>query len=152
MALTVAQLVARVTADTSGFYKSMAVMNSSLVRTGSVAGRIFAGAGLAVTAFGILSLKAAGDFQQSMNMLKAVAEPTTNQFKAMRKEAIDLGNDLRLPAVNAKDAADVMYDLSRSGLTVNQTMKATRGVLMMATAANIPFADAALATARALKA
>lgn len=130
----------------------MAVMNASMIRTGSIASRVFAGVGLATIAGGLLSLKAAGDFEQAMNLLQAVAEPTTRQFQAMKKEAIDLGNDLRLPAVNAKDAADVMYDLSRSGLTVNQTMKATRGVLMMATAAHISFGDAALITARSLKA
>ena len=152
MALTVAQLVARVTADTSGFYKSMAIMNSSLIRTGSAASRILAGVGLATVGVGILSLKAAGDFQQSMNLLQAVSGSTQKQLKALSDEAISLGKDFKLPNVSAKDAADAMVELSKAGLTTKQILGATRGALQLGLAANIGFADSAQLTARSLKA
>ncbi len=152
MALTVAQLVARVTADTSGFYKSMAIMNSSLIRTGSAASRILAGVGLATVGVGILSLKAAGNFQQSMNLLEAVSGSTRDQMKALSDEAIALGKDFKLPNVSAKDAADAMVELSKAGLTTKQILGATRGALQLGLAANIGFADSAQLTARSLKA
>lgn len=152
MALTVAQLVARVTADTSGFYKSMAIMNSTLIRTGSFASRALAGIGLATTGIGILSLKAAGDFQQGMNIVEAVSGASQKQIKALREEALGLGKDFKLPNVSAKDAADAMVELSKAGLSVKDVLGATRGTLELGLAANIGFADSAKLTARALKA
>jgi len=152
VALTVAQLVARVTADTSGFYKSMAIMNSSLVRTGSVASRALAGIGLATVGVGILSLRAAANFQQSMNLLEAVSGSTQGQMASLRNEAIALGKDFKLPNVSAKDAADSMVELSKAGLTTKQILGATRGALQLGLAANIGFADSAQLTARSLKA
>lgn len=151
MALTVAQLVARVTADTSGFYKSMAIMNSSLIRTGGLASRALAGIGLATTGVGILSLRAAGNYQQSMNVLQAVSGATAAQMGKLGDEAISLGKDIKLPNVSAKDAADVMVELSKAGLTVKDTLNATRGTLQLGVAANIGFADAAKITAKSLK-
>lgn len=152
MALTVAQLVARVTADTSGFYKSMAIMNSSLVRTGSAASRILAGVGLATVGVGILSLRAAGNFQQSMNMLEAVSGATQKQMKSLGDEAISLGKDFKLPNVSARDAADAMVEMSKGGLSVKNILGATRGALQLGLAANIAFADSGQLTVRTLKA
>jgi TP901 family phage tail tape measure protein len=152
VALTVAQLVARVTADTSGFYKSMAIMNSTLIRTGSFASRALAGIGLAATGIGILSLKAAGDFQQGMNIVEAVSNANRKQMAALREEALGLGRDFKLPNVSARDAADAMVELSKAGMSVRDTLGATRGTLQLGLAANIGFADSAKLTARALKA
>ncbi len=152
MALTVAQLVARVTADTSGFYKSMAIMNSSLIRTGSFASRALAGIGLATVGVGILSLRAAGNFQQAMNILQAVSGATMKDMSALRGEALALGKDFKLPNVSAKDAADAMVELSKAGLSTKQILGATRGALQLGLAANIGYADSARLTARTLKA
>ncbi len=152
MPLTVAQLVARLSADTSGFYKSMAVANATMIRTGSIASRVFAGAGIATAAFGFLSLKSAGNYQQSMNILEAVSGATTKQMKALDKEAIDLGNDFKLPNVSARGAAEAMTELSKGGLSVKDIMGAVRGTLQLGLAANIGFADSADIVARTLKA
>lgn len=152
MALTVAQLVARLSADTSGFYKSMAIANSSLLRTGGIVSRVFAGAGIATTAFGFLSLRMAGNYQQSMNILQAVTGATGKQMNTLGDQAIALGADLKLPNVSAKDAADAMTALGKGGLSVKQIMGATRGVLQLGTASNTDFADSAVIVARALKA
>ncbi len=152
MPLTVAQLVARLTADTSGFYRSMAIANASMLRTGGLVTRAAAGIGLAVTGIGLVSLRAAGNFQQSMNILQAVSGATAGQMNLLDKEAIALGADFKLPNVSAKDAADAMQELAKGGLSVNQILGATRGTLQLGLAANIGFADSATIVARALSA
>lgn len=152
MALTVAQLVARLTADTSGFYRGMALANSSMIRTGGLITRVATGAGLAVAGMGILSLRSAGNFQESMNILQAVSGATKEQFKGLHDEAIALGRDMKLPNVSAKDAAEAMQELAKAGLNVNDIMGATRGTLQFGIAANIGFADSAAIVARALTA
>src|SRR3990167_8282437 len=152
MSLTVAQLVARLTADTSGFYRAMAIANSSMLRTGGIISRVSAGAGLAVLGMGIISLRAAGNFQQSLNLLQAVSGATTKQLGDLRGEAIALGKDFKLPNVSAKDAALAMVELSKGGLSVTRTLRATRGALQLGLAANMDFAQSAQLVARALKA
>lgn len=152
MALTVAQLVARVTADTSGFYRSMAIMNSSLIRTGSIASRALAGIGLATTGVGIISLRAAGNYEQSMNIVQSVTEATESQMRDLSKEALALGKDFKLPSVSAKDAADAMTALGKAGFSVDEILKATRGTLQLGLAGNIQFADSAMMVARSLRA
>ena len=152
MALTVAQLTARLTADTSNFYKSMSIADASLLRTGSIAKRVGTGTAIAVGAIGIMALKTAGDFEQSMNILGATSGATTGQMKDMQAQAIALGKDMKLPNVSAKDAADAMTELSKSGMSVNNIMGATRGVLQLGVAANMDFATSATVVARALTA
>lgn len=152
MSLTVAQLVARLSADTSGFYKGMAVANASMVRTGGIVGRVAAGVGIATVAMGYMALRSAGDFQQSMNILKAVSGSTGKELESMRHEAILLGADLKLPNTSARDAADAMVELSKGGLTVRQILTATRGTIQLSIAANMDLADSAQIVARGLKA
>lgn len=152
MSLTVAQLVARLSADTSGFYKGMAVANASMVRSGSIIGRVAAGAGLATLAMGYMAVRSAGDFQQSMNILQAVSGGTTRQLSLMQKEALALGADLKLPNTSARDAADAMVELSKGGLSVNQILTATRGTIQLSLAANEDLTSSAQTVTRALKA
>lgn len=152
MALTVAQLVARLTADTSSFYRGMAVANSAMLQTGGLITRVAAGAGLATLGMGIMSVRAAGNFQESMNIVQAVSSANTAQFKALRDEAVALGRDMKLPNVSAKDAAQAMAELSKAGLGVKDVLGATRGTLQFGIAANIGFADSAAIVARALTA
>lgn len=152
MPLTVAQLVARLTADTSGFYRGMAVANSAMLRSGGLITRVAAGAGLAVGAMGLLSLRSAGNFQQSMNILQAVSGATTDRMGDLRHEAIALGADFKLPSVSAKDAADAMVELSKGGLSARRVLDATRGTLQLGLAANVGFADSAKFVANALQA
>lgn len=150
MALTVAQMVARLTADTSGFYRSMAVANASMIRSGSIISRVAAGSSLALLGMGFVSGRVAGNFQQSMNILQAVSGATQSEFKALGDEAIALGADIKLPNVSAKDAAEAMSSLAKSGMDVKNILQATRGVLQLGIAADIGFADSANAVARSL--
>lgn len=151
MALTVAQMVARLTADTSGFYRAMAVANASMIRSGALISRVAAGAGLAVLGMGFVSVRAAGNFQQAMNIVQAVTGSTGKEMDQLGKKALQLGRDFKLPNVSAKDAADAMVQLGKAGFTTKQILDSTRGVLQLGLAANIGFADAANIAARTLK-
>ncbi|HEY8414811.1 MAG TPA: phage tail tape measure protein [Thermaerobacter sp.] len=98
------------------------------------------------------AVKLAGDFEYSMNVLRSVSGATNQQLAQMRQLAIDLGSDMTLPGTSAIDAAQAMTELVKAGVSVEQTMKAARGVLVLAAAAEIDNAEAAQITANALNA
>lgn len=105
---------------------------------------------LPLAGVGVASLKMAGDFEQSLNVLQSVTGATTDQMSSLRKEARDLGNDVSLPGISAKDAAAAMTELAKAGLNVNDVMSASKGVLSLAKAGQMDVGDAAMTTARAL--
>lgn len=101
----------------------------------------------AVTAVAMVkSANAAGRFEASLNILQASSKANNRQMAAMQRLAIDLGNDLRLPGVTAQDAADTMLNMSRAGLSVRDVMSGVKGVLQLATAGEIEFAEASKIT------
>ena len=63
-------------------------------------------------------------------------------MKRVSEAAKQLGADITLPAVSAASAANAMAELAKAGLSVNQAIAATRGVLQLATAASIDNAQA----------
>lgn len=97
-------------------------------------------------------IKQAGDFEQSLNVLWATADHGKATLSQVSATAIKLGNDTKLPAVSAKDAADAMLELAKGGFTAQESMKAARGTLLLATAAQIDNAQAAEIEADALHA
>jgi TP901 family phage tail tape measure protein len=105
-------------------------------------------AGAAVVAGSALTM--AANYEQSMNVLQASTGASATEMAALGKLAVDLGGDMTLPATSAKDAADAMLELSKAGLSVNDTMAAAKGVLQLSAAAQIGNAEAALTTANAL--
>lgn len=105
---------------------------------------------LAAVAVG--SLKMAGDFEQSLNVLKSVSGATNAQMNQLSQQAKDLGKDISLPGISAKDAAGAMTELAKAGLGVNDVMAASKGVLSLAKAGQIETGEAAQVTARALNA
>lgn len=105
----------------------------------------------AVIAFG-KALQTATHFQTSLNVFKVTAGATADQMQRVSAAAIDLGHDLTLPAVNANDAADAMTELSKAGLSVQDSIDAARGTLQLATAAQLDNATAVNITASALNA
>lgn len=107
---------------------------------------------LPIVGAGAAAVKLAGDFEYSMNILRAVSGATSDQMERMRKLAIQLGNDTKLPATSAIDAAQAITELVKAGLNVEQAMKAARGVLIMSAAAEISNAEAAEIAANALNA
>lgn len=152
MALTVAQLTARLTADTSNFFKAMSIADAAMFRTGGIAKRVGAGIGVAFVGGSVMAVRAAGNFEESMNVLQEVSGATNSEFQALGKEAKALGADVRIPNVSAKDAADAMLELAKAGLSVEDTLKGARGVLQLGVSSNLDFADSATVVARAMTA
>lgn len=149
--------------------RSAATANASMTRSSAAAGRSgrsvaryaaaarLAGAGIAggaaLVAVGVKrSLNAFGDFQQTLSVFDATAGATNRQMERVKRTAMALGNDLTLPGVSAADAATAMTELAKGGLSVADSMAAAKGVLQLATAAQIGNADAATITADALNA
>lgn len=107
---------------------------------------------LPIAAAGAAAVVMAGNFEQSLNILQSVSDATTTQMADLRTEAVALGNDITLPGVSAAGAAQAMTELAKAGLSVNDVMTASHGVLALATAGQIDVQDAADTTARALNA
>lgn len=119
---------------------------------GGVVKNTLIGAGVAAGVAGVASVKMAGDFEQSLNVLASVSGATGEQMKDLAAKARELGQDASLPGVSARDAAFAMVELAKAGVSVNDTMKASKGVLSLAKAGNLEVADAATVAARALNA
>lgn len=119
---------------------------SSTLKTGLIAGGVAAAAGLAV------AIKGAMTFESSLSQLAQASGATGAQMDGMSTLARQLGKDTDLAGVTASDAAKAMVELSKAGLSVKDTMDASKGVLSLARAGNIDFADAAVIAASALNA
>lgn len=107
-------------------------------------------AGVAAAAAGVASIKMAGDFEQSLNVLKSVSGATADEMAKLSAKARQLGQDASLPGVSAADAAQAMTELAKAGVGVNDILSASKGVLSLAKAGNLEVADAATIAARAL--
>ncbi len=106
------------------------------------------GAGLAVKS----AIGSAADFEQQLNTFAAVTGASADEIVRVRQAARDLGADLSLPSVSAGDAAIAMTELAKAGLSVNDTLAASKGVLQLSSAANISAGDAAQIAATQLNA
>ncbi len=96
------------------------------------------------------AISSAMDFETNMNLLQATSGATAKQMGTLQDKAIALGNDMTLPGTSASDAAAAMLELSKAGLSVKDTMGASKGVLQLSAAANIDNARAAEIAANAL--
>lgn len=103
-------------------------------------------------AAGVAAIKMGGDFEQSLSVLKYNSGATAAEFKLLSERARELGQDASLPGITAADAANAMNDLAKAGLSVNDVLAASKGVLSLAKAGNVDVGLAANTTARALNA
>lgn len=151
---TLATLVVKLVGDVSGFSSSMDEASSRLRSAGqsmtSAGAGLTAGVTLPIVGIGVAALHMAGQFESSMNMMQAVSGATADEMAQVSDTAIALGSDLTLPGTSASDAALAMVELSRAGLSVQESMDAARGVLQLSAAAQIGNAQAATITANAL--
>lgn len=128
-------------------------VSSSLTRFGQSAtglGTSLLPMSAAAGAVGVSALKMAADYETAMNLLEASTGASALEMQQLGDMAVALGADITLPGTSAKDAADAMLELSKAGLSVNDTMAAAKGVLQMSAAAQIGNAQAAEITANAL--
>lgn len=96
--------------------------------------------------------RAGMDFQTNLNQLQAVAHASGAQMVEVGAKARALGNDMDLPAASASDAAQAMLELTKGNLSVDESMSAAKGTLMLAAAAQVSGAQAAEIQANALNA
>lgn len=113
-----------------GFAKSAAGSLAKVATAAAAVGGVLGG----------LSVKAAGDFEQSIANAGAKAGATAEQIKQLSAAAKQAGIE---SAFSAKQAADALGLLAQSGLTVEEQTEALPGLLALASAGAL---DLALAT------
>ena len=86
-------------------------------------------------------------YEQSLSRLKAIAQPTQKEFKALEEQARELG---RTTVFSASEAAKAFTNLAQLGLNTNQILASSQGVLQLAAAAQIDMSQAAEITASTL--
>jgi len=99
---------------------------------------------------GVASVKMAGDFEKSLNILRSVSSANNEEMKKLADRAVELGKDITLPGISARDAAGAMTELAKAGVNVNDVLTASQGVLSLAKAGQLDVKSAATITARAL--
>ena len=128
-------------------------ITASLRRIGeTAAGFLTAQAIPALANMGRQALAVATDYQGAMNIMQAVSGATADQMALVGQKAKGLGADMSLPATSAGDAALAMVELSKAGLSVEQSMAAAKGVLQLSAAGAIGNAQAAEIAANAMNA
>jgi TP901 family phage tail tape measure protein len=89
-------------------------------------------------------------YTKTMNELQAVTASTDTQMAQTSATARALGSDLSLPATSGADAAAIMVELAKGGMTLKGSMDAAKGTIQLAAAAQIDGATAAEVQANAL--
>lgn len=99
-----------------------------------------------------MATASAGDLQSSLSQLRQASGATSDQMKQLTDKARQLGKDIDLPGVTASKAAEAMTELAKAGLSVKDTVDASKGVMSLAKAGNLEYAEAATIAASALNA
>lgn len=152
--IEIARLIAYYGANTSEFDAKTAAVNARISQAGDAfmafGQKSFVGMTLPLAALGAQAFRTAKDFDTSMNVLRSVSGATEEQFSQLQQKAQELGADLTLPGTSAADAGEAMTELAKAGLSVNNVLTASRGVLQLAAAGQLSNAKAAEITAGAL--
>lgn len=136
---------------TTGFSSSLTNAASGAMRFGAGAG-VATAAVVAATAAFKATVAPAAAYEKSLNVLRATSGATASEMSMVSNTAKALGADTNLAGVSASTAANAMLELSKSGLSVTDTMGAARGVLQLATAGEISAGEAAQIAAAQLNA
>lgn len=107
-------------------------------------------AGAAAIAIFAKSLSSAAKLETELNVFRLTAGATATEMERVQEVALQLGRDITLPAVSAGDAASAFTNLAKAGLSVEDAIDGARGVLQLATAAQIENAEATELVASAL--
>lgn len=126
--------------DVNSFFRGRALF------TGIAAAGAAVGAGLAAVAIPAASV------EQQLNILQATTQASGSEMQQMAALARELGADLTLPATSSKDAAEAMTELGKSGLSINNIIGASKGVLQLSAAGQLSNAQAAEIASNALNA
>jgi TP901 family phage tail tape measure protein len=89
------------------------------------------------------AIRSTADFEHQLNVFQATTGATAGQMERVAALSKQLGADLSLPSTSAGDAALAMTELAKAGLSVNDTLAGSRGVLQLAAAAQLDVGTAA---------
>ncbi len=123
----------------AGGLKGVVAQTASLLglRAGTLAASsAFIAGTVAVIGFA-KAVQSAAALETELNVFKVTAGATADEMTRVAAEAQALGKDLTLPGVTANDAAVALTELSKAGLSVQDSLSGARGVLQLATAAQI---------------
>lgn len=124
--------------------KKFADLADSLERVGS---QMSVALTAPLTAFGALSLRTAGQFESSMNRVRATTGAVGRDFQQLENLAKELG---ATTAFSASQAADAMNALAQAGFGVEEITAALPGVLQLAAAGTLSLEEAASIAATTL--
>lgn len=122
---------------------------------GAASGRLLGGTAALAALRSIASevgdaINIAGQLEKTLHLLQAQTDATDEEMRQLGDTARTLGADITIPKASAQDAATVLLELAKAGLSVRDSMDAARGTLLLAAAANISAGQAAEITADAL--
>ena len=140
----VGDVVVKITANTAQFVGAMSKVQSSLQKTSAKMTEIGTRLSLAVSAplaaVGATAIKTAGEFQTSMNRVKALTGATGKEFQKLNTQAMELG---RTTQFTARDAAGAMGFMAQAGKNTVEIYKAMPSVLTLAASAQLDMAQSA---------
>jgi TP901 family phage tail tape measure protein len=93
-----------------------------------------------------------GEFERELDVLQVVSGATADEMERVSTVAKQLGADVTLPGTSAGDAAVAMNELSKAGLSLQDTLGGARGVLQLAAAGELQVGEAASLAGSALNA
>ena len=157
---TIETLAVKLIGDVGDFQQKMASAAQSVAAVGAKMQEVGAGMQAAgakwslfvtapIVAMGKAALTSAGDFEQSMNVIEQITGATTEQMAALSNQALKLGKDT---VFSAGEAAKAQLALAKAGMSTQQIMDSTTGVVALAAAADMDLADAAKISSDALNA
>lgn len=138
---------------TSAFKSGLAAASSSMVNWHSKMKKLaviaISVAGVAGAVKGLKSvIGAAADFEQAMAGVKAVTQPTAEEFAALEAKAKELGKTTKFTMT---DIASGMEYLGRAGFSATEIIKSMSGVASLAAASSMDLGNAADITSKILR-
>lgn len=139
--------------DASGFEANLAAAAKSAERFGSnlqrLGGKLTLGVTTPLAGIGVAALKSAGDFEQSMNLLRVVTSASADEMQALQARALELG---QVTSFSAGEAAQAMLELGKAGLSPQQVLSSIAAVLDLAAAGGLSLAQSAEIVANSMQA
>ncbi|MED1527925.1 phage tail tape measure protein [Bacillus pumilus] len=147
---TVGEIVARLTLESSQFSAGVSQAESQMnqmsnsakslsTQMGLVQTAALAVGGAVVAGIGV-SVKTAADFEQAMSKVQSISGATGQDFEALRKVAMDLGESTKFTAT---EAAQGLQYLAMAGFSVKDQVGSLPAVLNMAAAASVDMGTSA---------
>lgn len=141
---TLAELVVKIGADVAGFDSSVSGVNKKMRAFGrdmTAMGRTLAiGVTAPIVGMGVAILNSAGNFEQGMKKVQAIARPTGDEFARLEGLAKNLGSTTKF---SATQAAEGMAFLGMAGFETNEIVGAMPGLLSLAAAGQLELGEAA---------